>query len=386
MSKKRDDLKERLKALRVNEPLKLSGEMKPPAERKEVPHSEVPPVLSSQKEDAQIEHTQFESSLSIELQKQRSNGRNSEPPKSEDAQVKPPQNEFTRHERRSPEAPRNEPSRMEDTKTAHTQEEVAQNGCAEIEHAQEEAPHDQPPQNEEANGDLFEPRSNSGFFKLSHAVFAEPLLQQLSGDCFRLFLWLSSRAWRFSKSNGQVRASVRFIEEQTGMSHATVSRALKTLKEKGLIRLVEVDFKRGNIWQVSALALGSRGPEHTPPNGERPQSEVAQIENASHSKRGTSNLKTSTKLPQNERNIRSIKNQKDLKKDPVVAVEDCDLEEREQAFECFESEVSPTDKKILIQRFSEKEFPHGFLPPAAVIRAMTALSWYRRELQIAVAS
>ena len=128
MSKKRDDLKERLKALRVNEPLKLNGEMKPPVARTEVPQNEV-----AQRESA----------------------------------------------------------------------------------------------------------TPQGFFKLSHGVFGEPLLRDLSGDCFRLFLWLSSRAWRYPTSGGVVRASVGYIELHAGMSHATISRGLKTLKEKGLITALE---------------------------------------------------------------------------------------------------------------------------------------------------
>ena len=59
MTKRRDnDLKERMKALRVSEPLKLNRDglsMKSPAERKEAPQSEVPPLLPPQIEPPQKE-------------------------------------------------------------------------------------------------------------------------------------------------------------------------------------------------------------------------------------------------------------------------------------------------------------------------------------------
>jgi hypothetical protein len=67
--------------------------------------------------------------------------------------------------------------------------------------------------------------TNGGsFFRLSDRAFSSPLLQRISGDCFRLFLWMSARAWRYVKSEGTLRASIGFIEEGTAMSHATIVR------------------------------------------------------------------------------------------------------------------------------------------------------------------
>ncbi|MBY0371954.1 helix-turn-helix domain-containing protein [bacterium] len=244
-----------------------------------------------------------------------------------------------------------------------------------IEQAQSEAAKSEAP--------LVESRSTQGFFKLSHAVFSEPLLQDLSGDCFRLFLWLSSRAWRFSKSNGEIRASVRFIEDQTGMSHATVSRALKTLKERNLLRLIETDFKRGNSWKVSSIALANGGHDDLPPQDERPQNKAPKGDSAPSSNRGTSHLKSSTKVPRNESNIRSIKNQKDITKDAIESVflnfenkTESDDKTRKVAIERFESEMNDVERGQIVQCFAREAFPHGFFPPAAVVRNMAAIEWF----------
>ncbi len=167
MTKRRDnDLKERLKALRVNEPLKLNREgvsMRPPQERKEVPQIEASPNRPPRNEYPHSEHRQTEL-LQPKL-----------PPRNERAQNEAPQIE-----------------------EAHT--EVAQNDPPQEGPAQIEAPlipQVEQPQVEEPQREIGTPQ---GFFKLSHGVFSEPLLKDLSGDCFRLFLWLSSRAWRFLSS------------------------------------------------------------------------------------------------------------------------------------------------------------------------------------------
>jgi hypothetical protein len=369
-----NELRSAFKALQVNAPLRLPKAgpgMKPPTEG---PQYEVGRNEPHQSEGPQSRATQVEA-----------------------AQVEPPRNETFSF---SKEAVLPLPLRStgEVTREQAAQNEVSQNKLskseeAQIEHAKMEGSQKDrtsPPQNEAAQigyvetpDALFESRVNQGFFKLSHAVFSEPLLQELSGDCFRLFLWLSSRAWRFHKSNGQLRASVRFIEAQTRMSHATVSRALKTLKDKNLLRLVETDFKRGNIWQVSGIALGNRGPDDSPPQNEHPQFEGTQNYQASPSNREGSYRKSGTKVPRNEGNIRSIKNQKDLKKDPLILaltdksenVSDFDREFQEDALHRFETELGDPLRNELIQRFVEKEFPHGFLPPARIVRKMAAMEW-----------
>lgn len=107
-----------------------------------------------------------------------------------------------------------------------------------------------------------------GYFRVRHDAFADRLLRDLSGDAFRLFLWMSSLAWRYPDSDGSVRASVGFIERGTGISHATISRALAQLRKQSLVELLESDFKRGNLWKISSIAV--QGPENEPPQFEPP--------------------------------------------------------------------------------------------------------------------
>lgn len=335
--KKRDDLKERLKALRVNEPLKLNGEMKPPVDRKEVPQKEAPPKEVAQKKDTRIEAPQSGDN------KPRSN-----------TQV---------------EAPRFEDAHTELAQKVQGHNEAPQPAAACPEVPQNEAPHRE-------NG------APQGFFKLSHSVFAEPLLRELSGDCFRLFLWLSSRAWRYPTSGGVVRASVGYIELHAGMSHATISRGLKALKEKGLITVLEVDFKNGNLWQVSALACGHPGNDNRPPRSKAPQNEAAQIADSGASKNESHSLKMRVQPPQNEQDLRSFKKVKKLKEVarvisvlPETQNDNC-ADNGEEILKSFETSLGQDEQSKLVDRFMTREYPHGFFPPMRVIRALAAREWF----------
>jgi hypothetical protein len=91
---------------------------------------------------------------------------------------------------------------------------------------------------------------SKGFFKLPHAIFSDPVLMALSGEQFRLYLWLLTRAWRFPSSNGTVRASLSFIQLHIPISESTATRALKKLQELGLIWLATKDLRGGNTWFV----------------------------------------------------------------------------------------------------------------------------------------
>src|SRR5690606_22066971 len=124
-----------------------------------------------------------------------------EPPKKEVAQNGVPHSKV----------PQNEMPQLEQTQSNVPQSQAPQNEVAENGGSQDEAPQIEGPQDKE---------SDSAFFRLSHRAFSDPKLQGISGDCFRLFLWLASKAWRYPNSDGRVRAAIRFIEGGTGMSHA----------------------------------------------------------------------------------------------------------------------------------------------------------------------
>ncbi len=333
MTKQRNsDLKARMMALRVNEPLKLKNEalvFAPPKEKNEPAQIEVPVK----------NHTSIEQ------------------PQSERAQLKGV----------DPEYPQNE---------------GAQNRCAkgakDTKSTKVEAPQVEPPQKEA-----------SGFFKLSHAVFWDSTLRELSGDSFRLFLWLSSRAWRFPTSDGTVRASVSFMESQAGMSHATISRSLKKLKETGLISVVEVDFKKGNLWKVSSVASSPSGtdPEGRLTQKKQPQYEAPHFQSQAASNRETTQLTLIQLPPQNEQDLRIYKKSKKIKKETPVVFFPTSEQEMKPILQCsadeavasFEAYLPNEKQSFFITRFMEREYPHGFFPPAKVIKKLVATEWYLNQ-------
>ena len=113
--------------------------------------------------------------------------------------------------------------------------------------AQEELAHNKPTKPEPVISSVetvIEPKTTfakapplmEGYFKFSHGVFQNPILRDLSGDSFRIFLFLSSRAWQFPDSTGEVRASYSFIEMNTGVSVAQIKRSLSQMRDLGLAR------------------------------------------------------------------------------------------------------------------------------------------------------
>jgi len=300
---KRDSLKDALRALEVNKPLRLSRSglgLRPPSHSNVaepvVPPTEAPRPERSPKEVAQLQR-----------------------PATEAGQFEPPRNEVTRSLAAVFSPPpgrandhRSEAPRLEEPHAEAAPAEAPDYGHAQVEAAQERPTQfELPPSEPDARAGDASATPWAGFFKLSHRVFAEPALRQIPGDCFRLFLWFSSRAWRYPTSTGILRASVRFIETETGMSHANISRSLKLLKDSGLVKIVEKDFKRGNIWRVSETATG-RGPDLPPPRKELPQSERPEKIDEAASERASGALISRAKLPRNECDLKKIKNSKNL--------------------------------------------------------------------------
>ncbi len=332
MSKKPNLLRDALKSMRVNEPVRMSKAapcFKPPAEpQKEVPLSESPPPDSPQKEGAQSVLAQ------------------TEPAHIEPARLEVPQIE----------APRTEEPQI---------------GLPQVEG---------PPEKE----------SDAAFFRLSHRVFSDPKLQSMSGDCFRLFLWLASKAWRYPNSDGNVRAAITFIEGGTGMSHANVSRCLKMLRELGLVRLVQTDFKRGNIWWVSPMACPSGGGSggRGLPKKEAPQIKVTHDRNGATPRRGESSLKKSTEAPRKEGEIKNLRKEINIKKAQTVLVEASSAndyptdEDFDQAVSFFETEQSPDGQEHATKEFIARELSHGYLPPGGVLHRLVAYDWFIKQTQL----
>ncbi len=347
MSKKPTLLRDALKNMRVNAPtFKPPMETQEEAPRKEVSLSEVTPKGLSQKEIPKKEATQ-----------------NGVP---------------------SSKGPQKELAHLEGTLSNSPQIQAPKKGEGESGDSQDEVPPIELPHNKE---------SDYAFFRLSHRVFSDPKLQGMSGDCFRLFLWMASRAWRYPNSDGKVRAAIRFIEEGTGMSHANVSRCLKTLKSLELVRIVQTDFKQGNIWWVSPLACpnGGGGGKGLPKK-EAPQFEVARDRNGAASERACGSLKKNTEVPPFEGEIKKLRSIKKIKEAAVANLR-MPLDDEanfsgntEEILTAFEAAFADTEQLKLVTDFMAREYPHGFMPPMRVVRSLTARAWYRSSGSVGAAA
>lgn len=182
--------------------------------------------------------------------------------------------------------PQNEAAQSKVSQDERTQSELARN-----ESPARGGAEDQSPQTEVAR--------RGGFFRLSHSVFADAELRLLSGEAFRLFIWMSSQAWRFQDSNGSLRASASYMQMGSGIAHATISRALTQLKDARLVELDRVDYKRGNIWRVCKRAVYLS-------ENEAAQKEVPQGEEDVAPKREATHLNLRHEAAQNEAEERSI--------------------------------------------------------------------------------
>jgi hypothetical protein len=166
------------------------------------------------------------------------------------------------------------------------------------------------------------------------------------------------------------------------MSHATISRGLKALKEKGLITVLEVDFKNGNLWQVSALACGYPGNDDRPPRSKAPQNEAAQIADLGASKNESHSLKMRAQPPQKEQDLRRFKKVKKLKEvaRPIVQLPEPQTDDNsgnaEVMLKSFETELDGQEQVKLVNEFMAREYPHGFFPPMRVVRALAAREWF----------
>lgn len=350
--KKPSLLRSALQEMKVNEPLRLpkgGPAFRSPhsEERKEAPQNEAPPkevpsseltqeelpqIETPQTQYAQIEESQSELSYfeppqdqANQLDRTENRGTQSEVPQFEidseylASEPSNPRDQRRHNERTQIEVPHDEVTKVRAALSKPTQNKMAgnertKNGNTQIEpppkeNTRIEVPTFQRPRNEAQSV----PRISNRFFRLSDRAFSTPQLRNLSGDCFRLFLWMSTEGWRYLNSDGSLRASIGYLELNTGMSHASISRCLRTLREESLIVLLETDYKFGNIWRVSPIALGGGSqPDGPTPGHKVPATEAPRNGIASTSIEGSSPLKSRQKQPQNEWNIINIKKEKKL--------------------------------------------------------------------------
>ena len=149
------------------------------------------------------------------------------------------------------------------------------------------------------NTQIEETESYKGFFMLAHSVFENELVRALSGDAFRIFVWMSAIAWRFKNSKGEFRASVDYVSMKCGCSRSTATRGLQDLKSKNLIVCIEQNFKKGNLWRVSRLADGRSLDTESEPA----QNQSSQNEGGAGSNSACSLVKSTIEPAQNEHHL-----------------------------------------------------------------------------------
>ena len=158
------------------------------------------------------------------------------------------------------------------------------------------------------------PKPINGFFMLANHVFSEPLLRSLTGDTFKVFLWMSMQAYRFRQSDGTVRASAKFVSVGVGIAESSVTRSFDALIKNKLIKRIEINYKTGNKWWVSPIAFGGSDEQLSTQN-EVIQNEPSLIELPKTEGEATPNIQSnSPKLgeepPQIEGQINKINNLK----------------------------------------------------------------------------
>lgn len=231
-----------------------------------------------------------------------------------------PRSELSHNKEPHDEQPRNQPPQVADTQSGFTpnsqgldrydQNEAAQFAPAQKKVAQNETARDERPRYEPAQPAR---TSRDGFFRMATRLFDEPRLRALSGEAFRVFLWMSSQAWRYRDSDGRVKASTSLISRCTGVSEATVSRCLAALLSAKLIERLQVDYMLGNLWRVEPVAVAQV---------EAAQNEHTQLQGAAPSSRGGSTIISRRQPPQNEVHSKKDLDFKDSKSLPLDEIAD----------------------------------------------------------------
>lgn len=99
--------------------------------------------------------------------------------------------------------------------------------------------------------------------------------------------------------------------------------------------------------------------------------------------------------PQNEEDLRSIKKTKKYKETAaksffVVSAPptefEADLCAHEEAIALFEQRLPSHAQEQIIAGYVNREYPHGFLPPARVVKILAAKDWLRSQQSISVSA
>lgn len=206
---------------------------------------------------------------------------------------------------------------------------------------------------------------SKGYFRVDHQIFEDSRMKSLSGECFRVFLWMSSRAWRFPASRGFLRASVSYIHVHTGVSEATINRSLSDLKVKNLIELLSVDYKLGNQWWISPVFKSAQI--------EKSHFEAPQNNRASPSKGQKYRLIMDNQASPFEVDLININKEKNNDEN-----DEWDIEFIRKCF--AEKYPDPIEQQEQLKLLVDARFQGIFKPPQTVMENLVLMSWFNETL------
>lgn len=98
--------------------------------------------------------------------------------------------------------------------------------------------------------DRLENINYNGWMGINCSFFESTNYHLLKPSELKLFLYFNFLRFRYSDKKNRVRASIEYLENGTGLTKSTVKSSMKSLKEKGYLKLVETNFKLGNLYEI----------------------------------------------------------------------------------------------------------------------------------------
>lgn len=81
------------------------------------------------------------------------------------------------------------------------------------------------------------PKESDGYVRLAHTLLDNEVFKGLSGNAFKLYVYMRQWAYRKEQSNGQyLTYSLSLAKKALGVSEPTANKAILELESKGIIK------------------------------------------------------------------------------------------------------------------------------------------------------
>lgn len=81
------------------------------------------------------------------------------------------------------------------------------------------------------------PKSQDGYVRLAHTLLDSEAFRNLSGNAFKLYVYMRQWAYRQEKSNGEyLTYTLTLVQKVLGVSEPTANKAILELEKKGIIK------------------------------------------------------------------------------------------------------------------------------------------------------